>query len=164
MQQVNLVKATLNDVSEITALAKVIWHQHYPDIITLEQINYMLEKMYSAKSLQQQLTELQHVFYFVNWDGQNVGFISVNNTTGEDWHLNKFYVLQHIAAKGIGSKAFDLLLAALKPEKMTLTVNRKNYKSINFYFKNGFKITEVKDFDIGNGYLMEDFVMTRSDN
>jgi hypothetical protein len=55
------------------------------------------------------------------------------------------------------------LVAILKmfPESkaMRLQVNRKNYKSINFYFKMGFVIEEVADFDIGDGYLMEDFVM-----
>jgi diamine N-acetyltransferase len=45
--------------------------------------------------------------------------------------------------------------------ELRLTVNRKNFKAINFYFKNGFIIESVKDFDIGNGYLMEDFVMLR---
>ena len=44
-------------------------------------------------------------------------------------------------------------------EKLRLTVNRQNFKSINFYFKNGFKIDHVEDFDIGNGYVMNDFVM-----
>jgi hypothetical protein len=38
-------------------------------------------------------------------------------------------------------------------------VNRQNYKAINFYFKLGFKIQTVADFDIGNGYVMNDFVM-----
>ena len=40
-----------------------------------------------------------------------------------------------------------------------LTVNRKNFKAINFYFKQGFIIEEVKDFDIGNNYEMNDFIM-----
>jgi RimJ/RimL family protein N-acetyltransferase len=60
----------------------------------------------------------------------------------------------------VGTQAFKLLVDELKADRMTLTVNRKNHKSINFYFKNGFRIEEVKDFDIGNGYKMEDFIMT----
>jgi ribosomal protein S18 acetylase RimI-like enzyme len=45
------------------------------------------------------------------------------------------------------------------PKTIRLTVNRQNFKSINFYFKLGFKIEKVADFDIGNGYFMNDFVM-----
>jgi hypothetical protein len=83
----------------------------------------------------------------------------VNNVDGDEWFLNKFYIDQTLSAKGMGSRAFHLLMDKLQPSKVTLTVNRKNYKSINFYFKNDFMIHEVKDFDIGNGYFMEDFVM-----
>ena len=47
----------------------------------------------------------------------------------------------------------------LDPLTVRLTVNRQNFKSVNFYFKNGFTIERVADFDIGNGYVMNDFVM-----
>ena len=46
-----------------------------------------------------------------------------------------------------------------QPQTLRLTVNRQNYKSINFYFKNGFVIEKTADFDIGSGYFMNDFVM-----
>jgi ribosomal protein S18 acetylase RimI-like enzyme len=49
----------------------------------------------------------------------------------------------------------------LQPKSITLSVNRQNFKSINFYFKNGFKIKSVEDFDIGNDYEMNDFVMVK---
>jgi RimJ/RimL family protein N-acetyltransferase len=60
----------------------------------------------------------------------------------------------------MGEKVYEQILA-LHPQIQTfrLTVNRKNFKSINFYFKLGFKIESVEDFDIGNNYFMNDFVM-----
>ena len=88
-----------------------------------------------------------------------VGFISVNSKKKGEWFLNKFYINQLKAKKGIGSKVFDLLLELTNPKKITLTVNRQNYKSINFYFKKGFKIEKVADFEIGKNYVMNDFVM-----
>ena len=57
------------------------------------------------------------------------------------------------------NKVFDLIKEKHPHSKLTLTVNRQNYKAINFYFKLGFKIQTVADFDIGNGYVMNDFVM-----
>ena len=48
--------------------------------------------------------------------------------------------------------------------KIRLTVNRQNFKAINFYFKNGFTIESVEDFDIGESYLMNDFVMVKNVN
>jgi len=53
------------------------------------------------------------------------------------------------------------LLLALYQEirSITLQVNRQNYKSVNFYFSVGFKIIQVADFDIGEGWQMNDFIM-----
>jgi ribosomal protein S18 acetylase RimI-like enzyme len=41
---------------------------------------------------------------------------------------------------------------------MTLQVNRNN-KAVEFYKKFGFEIIDEQDFDIGNGYYMNDFIM-----
>jgi GNAT superfamily N-acetyltransferase len=76
----------------------------------------------------------------------------------KSYFINKFYILQDTAAKGIGSEVFSKIIKLLDASEIKLTCNRKNYKSINFYFKNGFKIDHVADFDIGNGFVMNDFV------
>ena len=69
--------------------------------------------------------------------------------------------------KSVGSKCLNLLEVAINQNSKSsfncfkLTVNRQNFKSINFYFKNGFTIESVADFDIGNGYVMNDFIMKK---
>lgn len=67
--------------------------------------------------------------------------------------------LQH---KNLGSLLLEAMLSSL-PENIVirLQVNRSNYKAINFYFKKGFVIERAEDFDIGNGYFMNDFVMIK---
>ncbi|MCC6371624.1 MAG: GNAT family N-acetyltransferase [Bacteroidia bacterium] len=159
MPDLTLTKATITDIPEIGRLARITWNQHYPAIITQAQIDYMLNLMYDAESLKQQMQEKGHVFYLIGYDKTTVGFISVNNERDGEWFLNKFYIDQSVAAKGLGSKAFEALKHILSPTKITLTVNRQNFKSVNFYFKQGFKIERVADFDIGNDYVMNDFVM-----
>lgn len=159
MMQIKLIPASEGDISTISDLAKTIWNQYYPEIISQEQIDYMLEKMYSAESLKEQLTKKGHLFYFIRYDKHNLGFISVHRESEYNWFINKFYLDQRQAQKGMGTAAFDELLKIIPAEKISLTVNRQNYKSINFYFKNGFKIDRVADFDIGNGFVMNDFVM-----
>ncbi|MGZ3930847.1 MAG: GNAT family N-acetyltransferase, partial [Bacteroidia bacterium] len=88
-----------------------------------------------------------------------IGFIAVSKVSEESYYLHKFYMMQHLSGKGRGSEAFRLLLKLLQPKELKLTVNRMNYKSVNFYFKNGFKIEKPVTFDIGNGYVMDDFLM-----
>jgi ribosomal protein S18 acetylase RimI-like enzyme len=63
------------------------------------------------------------------------------------------------AGKGIGTEILEELKKIIQPKKIRLTVNRNNFKSINFYFKNGFRIDSVAQFDIGEGYIMDDFIM-----
>jgi ribosomal protein S18 acetylase RimI-like enzyme len=159
MQDVKLVRAGAADIDMIAKLAKIIWNQHYPAIISQQQIDYMLEMMYSRQSLVEQFEKKKHSFFLVEHFDNYVGFISVNPEVNNNWFLGKFYIDQTTRGKGLGHKAFNLLLEEIKPSQITLTVNRQNFKSINFYFKLGFKIERVADFDIGNGFVMNDFVM-----
>jgi GNAT superfamily N-acetyltransferase len=159
MQDVKLIPAGPAQMDTVSELATLIWNQHYPAIISQPQINYMLQLMYSKPSLIKQL-ERNHKFFLIQAGARAEGFISVNLEKNKDWFLNKFYINQAIAAKGIGTRALRSLIDLIEPERITLTVNRQNFKSVNFYFRNGFVIESVADFDIGNGYVMNDFVMT----
>lgn len=156
---VNLNQASAKEINKIAELAEIIWHQHYPSIISIEQINYMLNKMYHVESLKKQMNE-GHEFYLIGKSDTTIGFISISKKNNDnDLMIHKFYLLQEEAGKGTGSAVFKRLIKETNPRSIELTVNRQNYKSINFYFKNGFSIKEVADFDIGNGFVMNDFVM-----
>lgn len=153
--------ATENDIPLIAALAHEIWHKHYPDIITPDQITYMLEKMYSGQSLSEQMND-GHQFYLVYEKEMPLGFLSVRKEDDGNFFLHKFYIRTENHKKGVGSALFNHVLKQLPKGKIiTLTVNRQNYKSVNFYFKHRFYIDQVADFDIGNGYVMNDFVMKK---
>ncbi len=78
MQEVKLIPATYKDSETISELAKLIWNQHYPAIISRPQIDYMLALMYSKTSLSEQMNEKGHLFFFVSEAVNNLGFISVN--------------------------------------------------------------------------------------
>lgn len=159
MQDLKLISASAKDVDTINRLAILIWNQYYIDIISQNQINYMLDLMYSPKNLSEKIINKNEDFYLIQKQNNYIGFLSVQNKKENSWFLNKFYINQDFASNGIGSKILNELKEMLSVEKLRLTVNRQNFKSINFYFKNGFKIDHVEDFDIGNGFVMNDFVM-----
>jgi hypothetical protein len=50
MDRITITRLTGNDIDTLIPLAGRIWHAHYPDIITVEQIDYMLERGYTAPS------------------------------------------------------------------------------------------------------------------
>lgn len=155
-----LLKAVqVNEIEKVAGLAKIIWVKHYPSIIGQEQVDYMLKNMYNTESLLKQMTEKKQLFYFITVNNENIGFLSVTLESKDHWMLNKLYVLEEKAGKGIGTLILEELKKLIHPKKISLTVNRKNYKSINFYFKNGFKIESTAVFDIGNNFVMDDFVM-----
>lgn len=152
-------EAQLSEIPIIHALARKIWTDHYPSIISMEQIKYMLEKMYSEGALNQQMND-GHRFFILADEKTDLGYLSVSQTEEGNYFLHKFYIDTQHHRKGLGNFFFDSVFNSIPNLKtIRLTVNRTNLKAINFYFKKGFIIEEVKDFDIGNNYFMNDFVM-----
>lgn len=154
-----LIEAGYTDIEEIQKLASEIWWKYYPPIIGYKQVQYMLDKFYSKESILQQMEEKSHRFYFINNAKKNIGFISLENKGRKKFFIHKFYILQNKTGKGTGTQVMKKIIRLFQPKEIRLTVNRQNYKAINFYFKNGFVIEKVADFDIGNGFYMNDFVM-----
>ncbi|RXM47192.1 N-acetyltransferase, partial [Flavobacterium sp. YO12] len=77
--------------------------------------------------------------------------------------IHKVYLLPETQGKGYGKIVFDLIEKLALENNSTallLNVNRFN-TALNFYKKVGFDVKEEVDIEIGNGYLMEDFVMKK---
>lgn len=158
---IHIKLASEKDLTTISKLAEIIWNDHYVPFIGQQQVDYMLAKIYNYESLIEQLNIKKHIFYLIEKDSEAIGFLSISSENKQDYFLHKFYIDQQKSNSGIGTEVLNLLVKNIAPKSLTLTVNRQNYKSINFYFKNHFKIDRVEDFDIGNGYEMNDFVMIR---
>ncbi len=157
-----LIKSDAKDLNKIALLAEQIWNIHYPPIIGRAQVDYMLMRFYNLDSLIEQQQEGQD-FYIIRENAINLGFISISKKTDGFYFIHKFYINTSQQGRGIGEKTFEKIQTLFeKIQTLTtihLTVNRLNYKAINFYFKIGFKIKETADFDIGSGYQMNDFIM-----
>lgn len=155
-----LIQATGADAPLIREMAETIWWSHYPAIIGDEQVKFMLGKMYSLESLHSQIEEGKQLFYILVEDENPIGFIGIEPLDSTSAFIHKFYLLQTKQRKGSGTSAFQLVLNQFPEVKeIHLQVNRQNYQAINFYFKIGFVIEKVADFDIGDGYFMNDFIM-----
>lgn len=148
-----------HDISELSVLASKIWNTHYPSIIGQKQVDYMLEKMYSIKSLKDQIHKKNNKFISASKDDKMVGFISYSKEDEENFFIHKLYVNTDIHNRGIGRALYDYVFKDKNLKTIRLTVNRQNVKAINFYFKMGFIIEKIIDIDIGDGFVMDDFVM-----
>jgi len=157
-------KATATDIPLIRQLTFEIWPQTYSSILSKEKIDYMLDMMYSPASLQKQMEEDGCTFIIVYDDAEPVAFASYNETEPQVWKLNKIYILPSQQGKGTGRFIINYIVDEIKEQgakALQLQVNREN-KAKDFYEKLGFKIILTADFDIGNGFFMNDYVMELS--
>ncbi len=102
MAPVELVPAdTPALLAELSALAHVIWHQHYAPIIGREQVEYMLAEGYSEAALARQWAAGTR-FTLARHDARYVGFaaVSLDPVDAAMAWLDKLYV--HIDARGLG--------------------------------------------------------------
>jgi GNAT superfamily N-acetyltransferase len=158
---IELKIAELSDVPLIQSLAEQIWKKHYTEIISKQQIEYMLEKMYSTKKLSEEINLPNYDYYIAYVNDKATGFFAISKEKEDNYLLNKFYILQSQQSTGLGQIIFNQVFEKKNYKKIELFVNRQNFKSINFYFKLGFKITAVVDNHIGENYYMNDFIMQK---
>ena len=153
---------TIADIPLIRELTYKVWPQTYLDILTSEQIGYMLEIMYSPASLEKQMKD-GCCFIIVYNDNNPVGFASYQLISKEVAKLHKIYVLPSQQGKGTGNFLLKYLIEQVKKLgaiSLQLQVNRNNTAKV-FYEKMGFSVIEEADFDIGNGYYMNDYIMEK---
>jgi RimJ/RimL family protein N-acetyltransferase len=149
-----------NTLKSIEKLATEIWHEHYTPIIGKAQVEYMLDKFQSADAMQKQMDE-GYEYYSILINEKLIGYLSIQPRDGHLF-LSKAYVHLDYRGNGNGQKAFHFVMQrakALHLNKIQLTVNKYNLRTINVYEKYGFKKVKEAVFDIGQGYIMDDFVM-----
>ncbi len=155
-------KATLQDIPLIRELCMQVWPQTYAGILSQAQIDYMLQMMYSAASLEKQI-KAGAQFIFVYEDDNPVGFASYEEIKPGIFKLHKIYILPSQQGKGTGRYVIDHIIGEIKQKGATalqLQVNRNN-KAKSFYEKLGFATMEEINLDIGGGYVMDDYIMEK---
>jgi len=150
------------DVFIVNHLAHDIWPDAFKDILSKNQIDYMLDWMYNLNTLQEQI-QIGHLYYLIKENGVAKGFIGLepNHPDAGSLRIHKLYVLPSNQGSGLGralvNHAMDIAFD-LDQTSLHLNVNRFN-KSVDFYHHLDFKTIGEEDIDIGKGYLMEDFIM-----
>jgi ribosomal protein S18 acetylase RimI-like enzyme len=163
---ITILPAGINQVDVIHKLAHRIWHIAYKEMISPEQMEYMLNMMYTHDSLEYQVEKQQHTFIIAYDDEQPVGFAAYYpkyDISPAIYRLDKLYVLTDQHGKGIGKKLIDHIISTIQPlgaSLLELTVNRNN-KALSFYQKLGFTIIKEIDQPIGEGFFMNDYVMEK---
>lgn len=163
---IHLEKIIKNQLSIIKDLAYTIWPNTYDEILSRKQLDYMLDTFYSIANLEKQMDNSQ-VFELLLEDANVIGFVAYElncnfeNLSQPLTKIHKIYLLPEMQGKGFGKCMIDEIVKIAKSNNQKgifLNVNKYNPAKF-FYEKLGFVISKEEVIDIGNGYVMDDYVM-----
>jgi len=147
-------------VYSLSAVADDIWHEYFTPIIGEAQVDYMLEKFLSPEALVEQINS-GYEYFLLSYDYTFAGFAGIHEEK-DALFLSKLYVHEEFRGKGIGSYMFQKIVEICKLrglKKIWLTCNRHNTNTLEIYKHLGFKTVREEAADIGNGFVMDDYIL-----
>lgn len=137
----------------VVSLAKVIWHDAYQDLLSVEQRDYMIEKFQSFDAIKGDGMD----YFLIYFDGVACGYYAII-TEDECLLISKIYILNEFRGKGILTKIVDDCKKQSSHQCLRLYVNKEN-PAMKAYEAKGFKVVHSVVKDIGEGYVMDDYCM-----
>lgn len=147
-------------VKELAKFACGIWNEYFPGIISQEQIDYMVDKFQSYKAMTDQIKHNQYHYYLVKVEDEKVGYIGLQNQP-DRLFLSKFYLKKEARGHHYATMMFDFVKEQAEKycyQAIYLTCNKQNKHSLEVYEKFGFQWIDSDETDIGNGYIMDDYI------
>ena len=148
-----LTEFTQQDFDGLYNFMHPIWHETYGDILPSAQIDFLLDKYFSAKGLN--AYRMQGYEYFRI---DNAGVLVIQER-GREIYLDKLYLLPAARGKGYPQKVFAELLK--RGKDILLNVNQGNQRAVKCYQKNGFTVEKTVDIELGNGMVNQDYILRR---
>ena len=157
-----LIEIKLDEINELVKLASEIWHEYWIGILSEKQIDYMLNKFQSEEAMIDLADTENYSYFYLMYDNQKAGYVALSKK--QDYlFLSKIYIKKEYRHKGLGSRAFNDFIKQYALDngynKIRLTVKKDNKNSISAYEKWGFKTIDSVVTDIGNGFVMDDYIM-----
>jgi RimJ/RimL family protein N-acetyltransferase len=152
--------ATEQDAPALARLADEIWSEHYAPLLGQAQVDYMLARFQSQEAIARAIAEGTR-YHMALCDGTPVGYLALKPEAAYLF-LSKIYVEKGHRGRGIARRFVDLAIQwarDLALPSIRLTVNKGNDGSIAAYKKMGFVIIDKAVTDIGDGYVMDDYIM-----
>ena len=146
-------------IEEMSRLASSIVKEYYDPLIGPEQNDYMIALFQSASSIASQLADGFRYFFVVDGAGRRIGYVAF--VPHEDsLYLSKFYLCRDQRGQGHARQMMAFVADAAREAgfgAVTLNVNRRN-ESRFAYEAMGFRIVREEVIDIGQGFVMDDYV------
>ena len=161
MMTMHIEQATTEEeIQTIADLAEIIWHQHFTPIIVKEQVIYMVEKFQSFNALKAQI-ENGYEYYRIFDQDEFCGYCGIHPENGKLF-LSKLYLKKEARGKHLATNVFEFLKQLCRERGLSaiwLTCNKHNDNSLAVYRHLGFETVDTQVADIGNGFVMDDYIM-----
>ncbi|GAA5219642.1 GNAT family N-acetyltransferase [Membranihabitans marinus] len=159
-------KANREDVGIIREMAYKIWPSTFKNILSIDQIDYMLDLMYSEEELCRRMKIQNQDFYLIEDKHRALGYLELacHYPSPILAKIHKIYILPSAQNQGLGQKLIwfaENQAISENCKQLTLNVNKFN-PAITFYEKSGFKKIAEEVIDIGNGFVMDDYVYEKT--
>jgi len=157
---------TAAELPTVIDLAHRIWPRYYPSIISPAQIDYMLSVWYNLSTMQSEVASQKVSYALIESATTPIGYLGYETQPDSPvLFLSKLYLLPEHHGQGHGRLALDWLqhqALATGHTGLRLRVNKHNAPAIRAYLRAGFHFAEDICSDIGNGFVMDDFVMEKN--
>ena len=147
-------------LARVRAIADDVWPKTFREILSPEQIVYMMKMMYAPDVMEKELTN-GFLFDLLVVDGCDAGYmVYAPYDEPETMKLHKLYLLEEYQGKGYGQKMLRHVAEAARNagfRSLILAVNKQNVKAQKAYERFGFHQYKSVQIDIGNGFIMDDY-------
>lgn len=152
------------EINLISKTAKEIWLEAFTDIATIDQLEYMIEKFQSSDAIKNQIDN-ENILYFIVYKDEKIAGYTALKLCENSLFVSKLYILKPHRSSVITDTLFDFIDNYAKDNnknKIWLNTNKNNLRAIRAYQKRNFSIIDSKCSDIGNGYVMDDYILEKS--
>lgn len=152
-----------NQIETLASLAKEIWNQHFVPLIGQKQVDYMLNRFQSHPAMKQQIDQEGYEYFLIGYNDKYVGYTGIKQEDNRLF-LSKLYLKKCYRNRGLARKTITFLTDICYQRNLSsiwLTVNRYNHNTIAAYEACGFTKIKEQVTDIGDGFVMDDFVMEK---
>ena len=158
---------TPEQVEQLAELAGTIWRAYWPALIGAAQTEYMIEQFQSLSAIRRDMAEHAYEYWFVRAadDGRIVGYTGGHvEPETHRFFISKIYLLaaergRHFASAVVSF--YEDLCRTRGLRAMYLTVNKGNELGIRAYTGTGFTTIDAVQTDIGEGFIMDDYIMEK---
>lgn len=153
------------DIKRLASMASDIWYEYWPGKLSYEQVDYMVDRFQSKRALTKDINEEGYEYWFLEEAGRRVGYTGGRAEPKNDkFFISKIYLYDSYRGRGFGSEAlrfYEQLCRERGLSTLYLTVNKYNDLGINAYKARGYMITESVVTSIGDGFVMDDYIMEK---